>query len=141
MITLDLGLQIVPDALHIGRVQVRRGQRIVQQLGGEVGMAGEGAHRAIEAIPPGGKIEGDGIIGQHRLEGFGIARPGPLVQHAGDEMRQPRLARRIERNAALEGKGQRQDRQAMILDEPDGNPARAGDLLYLDRGGGASVRR
>src|SRR6185437_5218446 len=98
-------------------------------------IGGDGAQARIHIVRAGVEIERGGEILELTLEGLAVERAGALVEQVGGERGKPRLPGGIERRATAEARNKRHHRQAVILDQPSGDAAGAGDLLHLGRRG------
>ena len=89
----------------------------------------------MEIVAAGVETQADGMIGHLALEGLGIEIAGALVEQARDEIGAAGGVVRIARRAAVEGEIDRDQRQAVLLDQPGFDAGGRADFLHGDRGG------
>ena len=106
------------DALDVGRVETRRGQRQVQEVEGLVLVVLEHPQRAAEIIPGRREAELDGAALEALVEGLGIEIAGAFIEQAGDHVADAGLAGRVLRGAAAKGIFHRDQGHGGVLHEP-----------------------
>ena len=124
-------LQLAADALDGVGIEARLAQRQRQQCGGLVAVLGQRLEAAVEGIARVLEAHAHGNLFYALLELLGREIACALIEHAGQEIRQALLALRVLGSSALEGKAQRDQRNAVLLDEPGRYPAGAFHHLNL----------
>ena len=94
-----------------------------------VAVLGERLEAAVERIAAVVEAHAHGKLFHALLELLGVQIAGAFVEHAAEEVRQPLLAGRILRAAALEGKAHRDQRHAVLLHQPSRDAPWGFDLL------------
>ncbi len=122
------GDRLRPALLDPVRIEARRGHGQPQQLERLVAVGGQKAQRTADIVERGAEAQRNGRIFLALLEGLRIERSRTVGQQARREAGQPLLVLGIAGTAAGEGKGQRHDRRAAVLDQPRLDAERRRDL-------------
>ena len=117
-VALQVGNHLGANALDIGAVEMRRGQRHPQQVEGLVAGVLEHAQRAAEIIPRRTEAQLDGAAFEPFVEGLGIQFARALIEQIGDQTADAGLVGRVLRRAADEGIFHRDQRHGGVLHEP-----------------------
>ena len=80
------GEHLRANALDVGGVEMRRGQRHLQEVESLVLVVLEHAERATEIIAGRGEAQFDGAALEALVKGLGIEIAGALVEQAGDQV-------------------------------------------------------
>ncbi len=110
----DLGA----DALNIGGVEMRRGQRAPQEVEGLVLVVAQHAQAAAEGVAGGAEGELDGAAVEPFVEGLGIEIAGAFVEEVADQVGDARLVLGVLGRAAGKGIFHRDQRHGCVLHEP-----------------------
>ena len=94
-LALEPGHHLGADALDIGLVEARRGEREPQQLEAFVLALGQHLQRAAHLVALRAERQFDGVVFQPRLEGAGIELAGAFVERGRRHIGDARLGLRI----------------------------------------------
>ena len=136
----QLGLDLIADALDRFRIETRLDQGEAQELERPLALLAKRLELAAEGVALGVERQPDRPVLELGAERLAVELARPLVEQARDHVGEPLLAAGVERRAALEMQGERQERNRGLVDQVGFDPARADHALDLARAVGRGRR-